>query len=271
MGLYLVIGENNSQVNTVRVTGRSVRPIEYNSFIIAYEQDMSFEGWLYADDVNTTNNTDELSAKMLALERALTVPNVKIGLQSTVNGQTQHWLAKEGAIGRVRLKSFAFVDTPLSMVTEVKYTMTVTATYGNVSELRSIVTLDETLSYTGTGGPAVVLAPQAGAKSIYQRVADYTDCTVVQSGKMMSRNAAVLPRPVFIRDGAFQHKLAKDTMSYVMRGTQVLLYVRDYSYTFILPELPRLQDMAYLTGMPQRPSGLWPQLPQKDPLQMPQP
>ena len=240
MAIFLTIGAATSDPCTVRVTGRSVKPIEYNTFIVAYEQDLSFEGYLYA------NGPAALSVKMLALERALAIPNVSIGLSYT-GGQTHHWLSTAGAIGNVRLKAFAYSDTPLHMAKECKYNLTVTGMYNAVNELRSVVQLDETLSYTGTGGPNVVLAPQAGALSVYQQIADYTDVTVVQTGKMTSRTLVNLPSPVITTEGAFQHKQAKDTISYVMKGTQIWLFVRDYSYTFILPELPAATLPTYLT------------------------
>lgn len=231
MSLYLTKGAYSSPACTVRVTSRSVRPIEYNTYIIAYEQDLTIEGHLYA------LGPGNLSTAMYNLEVAMAIPFESIGV-SYSGGQTQHWLSTLGSIGSVRIKDFKFMDTPLHMATEVKYSLTATAMYNNANLARSIVSLEETVSVTGEGGPDIVLASQAGAISVYQQVADYTDVHVIQSGKMTSRTLQALPTPLIVTAGARVQKASKDSISYVMRGTQILLYNREYSYTFNLPTSP---------------------------------
>lgn len=240
MSLYLTKGSFSSAACTVRVSSRSVKPIEYNNFIIAYEESLAIEGHLYA--IGPGN----LSAAMLTLENAIAIPYETVGV-SYSGGQTQHWLSATNAIGYVRVTAFAFQDTPLHMATEVKYSLTATAIYSNAWEPRSIVELNESISVTGTGGAKNVLADQAGAISIYQTIKDYTNVRVVQSGSMVSRTLQAIPGPVIVTAGALDAEAATDNRSYVMKGLQIFLFNREYSYTFNLPTHPGVVSPTYLT------------------------
>lgn len=236
MSLYLKIGSYSSGTCTVRVSTRSVKPIEINSYIVAHEIELTVEGYLYA------SGPVSLSTAMDSLQAYMQVPNQIIGIVHVdafaVETNTAHYLTTTGAIGRVRVKDFKFVDTPLSMATEVKYSLTAAALYANAYETRTLVSLDETLSITGEGGPDTVLATQAGAPSIYQDITDFTDVQVVQSGRVTGRTLPAMPSPLITLAGARVQKATQDKQSYVMRGTQIFLYVREYQYTFNLPTPP---------------------------------
>jgi hypothetical protein len=233
MGLYLQIGAYSTPVCTVRCTGRTLRPVEYNAFIVAHEHEQTFEGYLYAD------GPGNISSAMALLETAVKAPNVDVSLISTSTGTTQHVLLNSGSIGGVVLKDFKFVDTPLHMATQIKFQMTAVALYGNVALARNVVSLTETIRIQGDGGPDVVLAQQAGAKSIYQEIAAFTDVVITQSGKVVSRSSFVaIPAPVITTPGAKISKNTSVTRSYRQRGTTIWLYEQDYSYTFQLPEMP---------------------------------
>lgn len=231
MALYLAKGSYTSAACTARISGRAIRPVEINTFVVAFEKSLAITGHLYA------SGPSALSSEMATLEAAMAIPNESVGI--TYNGTpTQHWLSTTGAIGNVVISDFAFEDTPLHMATEVKYSFTATAMYNNAAQLRTYLSLEETVSVTGEGGPEIVLAPQNGLPSIYQQVSDYTDVSVSQSGSMMTRTLAAIPPPVIWVPGARQVKQSKDTISYVMRGTSILFYKRDYSFSFILPTSP---------------------------------
>lgn len=233
MGLYLQIGLYSTEVCTVRCTGRTLRPVEYNTFIVAHEHEQTYEGYLYA------NGPAAISAAMYNLELAVKTPNVDVALISTVGGTTQHALLNSGSIGGVVLKDFKFVDTPLHMATQVKFQMTVVALYGNPLLTRNVVSLTETIRFQGDGEAEVVLATQAGAKSIYQEIAAFTDVIITQSGKVVSRSGFVaIPSPVITTPGAKISRNTSVTRSYRQRGTSIWLYEQDYSYTFQLPEMP---------------------------------
>lgn len=233
MSLYLTIGGLTLPNNTVRVSGRTIRPVEFNRFIVAHDHELSVEGYLYAD------GPGNISTSMAVLETAVKTPNPAIALYSTDTGLTSHFLANTGTIGGVVLKSFQFVDTPLHMATQVKFQASWSAIYGNTSETRNIVSLVETVRIQGDGGPDDVLAPQAGLKSIYQRLKEYTDVMITQSGKIISRGTfASIPAPLISTPGA---KISRGTTlqkSYKQVGTGILLREQDYSYQFQLPELP---------------------------------
>ena len=240
MSLYLTKGGYNSASCTVRVSSRSVKPIEYNNFIIAYEQSLTIQGHLYA------NGPGALSAAMLTLENAIAIPYETVGV-SYSGGQTQHWLSSFGAIGFVRVTAFAFEDTPLHMATEVKYTLTATAVYNNSLEPRSVVELNETVSIQGEGGPDTVLATQAGLPSFYQDISDYTDVTVTQSGKVTARTLPSMPSPIIVTPGARVQKNTREDRSYVMKGNQIFLFELGYQYTFNLPTHPGALAPTVLT------------------------
>lgn len=238
MTLYLVIGNAVSDGCTVRVSARSFKPIIVNDFIIAHEQTISFEGYLYAIGPMA------LSARMLALENAVAVPNQSVGL-STEFGSTQHWLSATGAIGGIKITDFGFEDTPLHMATQVKYRLSATAIYSASS--RSLLELNETVTTVGEGGAKTVLASQAGLQSIYQTVKDYTDVQVVQSGKVVGRTMPSIPSPIIGTSGARDVEQTRDSVSYTNRGTSILLINREYSYTFNLPAHPGAISPTYLT------------------------
>ena len=241
MTLYLKVGGYSSATCTVRVSGRQMRPVEYNTFVIAHEDELTIEGYLYAD------GPAALSTAMSTLQAYARAGNVDVGLMSTVTGATAHYLPMLGSLGGVKI-DLKFADTPLHMATEVKFILTAVATYSNGYETRNTVLLEETVSITGSGGPDIVLAPQAGAMSIYQTVSDYTDVQVVQSGRIVGRNSfPSLPAPLIATAGARSAKLDRDQTSYVTRGTAIMLRARDYSYTFNLPTSPGAMVPTALT------------------------
>lgn len=241
MGLYLQIGAYTTATCTVRVANRAIAPVKYNGFTVAHQHTITFDGHLYAD------GPGNLSTAMNLMEAAIKVPNSAIGIVSTVTGNTSHFLTTTGAIGLVQVDDFKFVDTPLHMATEVKFSLTASAMYNNAFETRNIVSLEETVSVTGEGGPEIVLAPQVGAISIYQQVSDFTDVQVVQSGRVTGRTLPSLPSPVIPGSEARMQKLTRDTISYQMRGTSILLRIREYQYTFQLPVHPGLVLPTVLT------------------------
>jgi len=233
MGLYLQIGSYLTPTCTVRCTGRSIMPMEFNSFIVAHEHTLTFEGYLYADGPGA------LSGLMANLDLAIRVPNPIVSLVSTTTGATSHTITGAGSIGGVVLKNFQYVDTPLHMATQVKYQFSAAAVYGNTAETRNVVSLVETIRIQGDGGPDIVLAPQAGLRSIPQQVADFTDVLITQSGKIVSRTGFVsLPSPVISSPDAKVSRQSGLTKSYKQKGTSIWLYEQDYSYTFQLNELP---------------------------------
>ncbi len=234
--IYFTKGFYSSPACTVRVASRNVKPIIVNNYAVAFEQDITFEGYLYRSP-DVVNGVGELSNQMLNLERAMAIPNESVGV-AYIGGQTQHWLSNFGSIGGVFLKAFAFQDTPLHLATEVKWSATFSATYSNTELKRNIFALEETITISGEGGPVDVLAPQAGLKSIYQRIADYSDVQIVQSGKVTAKGRPRLPDPIILVDGARDQRLTRITESRVVRGLDVLLYVTEYQYTFNLPGIP---------------------------------
>lgn len=241
MGLYLQVGLYSSPVCTVRCTGRSIRAIEVNTFIVAHEHEISFEGYLYG------NGPGVLSGLMANLDLAVAVPNPVVALFSTDSGLTAHSLFPAGAIGPVILKEFRYLDTPMHMATQVKFALTATAIYNNGQELRNVVSLAEQIRIQGDGEAEVGLAPQAGAKAIFQRTADFTEVFVTQSGKLISRGSfALLPGPVITTPGAKISRQTSLTRTYKQRGTSIWLYEQDYSYSFQLPELPGILVPSYL-------------------------
>lgn len=243
MTLYLQIGSYLTPTCTVRCTGRSIQPIEYNSFIVAHEHTLGFEGYLYAD------GPAALSSLMANLDAAIRVPNPTIGLISTITGATAHTISGSGSIGGVVLKSFQYVDTPLHMATQVKYQLSAAVVYGNTALTRNVVSVVETIRIQGDGGPDIVLAPQSGLKSIPQKVAEYTDVLITQSGKIVSRSSFVpVPSPVITSPDARVSRQSGLTKSYKQKGTSIWLYEQDYSYTFQLNELPETPIVpSYLT------------------------
>ncbi len=224
---------------TVRCTGRSLKPVEYNTFIIAHDYEQTFEGYLYA------SGPRNISPLMASLENAIKAPGVDVKLISFENEPypneqtTHHSLLNSGAIGGVILKDFKFVDTPLHMATQIKFQMTVGGIYANLQQTRNVVSLVETIRIQGDGGPEITLADQAGLKSIYQEIKPYTNVNITQSGKIVSRNGfSSLPTPVISLADAKISKNSGLTKSYTQRGTMIWLYQQDYSYSFQLPELP---------------------------------
>lgn len=232
-GLYLQIQGVNLPENTIRVSGRAIKPMQYNRFIIAHQHEFSVEGYLYA------SGPGNLSAAMFLLEAAIRQVNPIVSLVSTVSGATQHTMLPTGSIGGVVLENFAYTDTPLSMATQVKFTASWSAIYGTSIGGRTLVSLTETVRIQGDGGPDDVLAPQAGLKSIYQRIADYTDVIITQSGKITSiaPNPSI-PAPLITTPGAKVSRGSTIEKSVKQFGTTILLYEQGYSYTFQLPEMP---------------------------------
>jgi len=218
-GLYLQIQGVNLPTNTVRVSGRAIKPMQYNRFVVAHQHEFSVEGYLYA------SGPGNLSTEMAALENAIRQVDPIVSLVSTVSGGTQHTMLPAGSIGGVVLENFAYTDTPLSMATEVKFTVSWSAIYGAALGGRTLVSLTETVRIQGDGGPDDVLAPQAGLRSIYQRLADYTDVIITQSGKVTSiaPNPSI-PAPLITTPGA---KVSRGTVvekSVKQFGTSILLY-----------------------------------------------
>jgi hypothetical protein len=237
MTIYFAKGAYFTPACTVRLASRSVKPIIVNNFPVAFEQDANFEGYLYRTP-DVINGVSDLSFKMLLLEQAMAIPNEDVGL-AYAGGRTQHWLSVSGAIGGVFLKSFAFQDTPLHLATEVKWNATFSATYNNAALTRNIVELDEQVTVNGEGGAVTVLAPQAGLKSIYQDISDFSDVQIIQSGRITGKSAMPgLPLPIITVPGARDVRATRDSPSFVKRGLHILLYVREYQYTFNLAEHP---------------------------------
>lgn len=239
--MYFEKGAYSTADCTVRASNRTIRPIKIGVFIVAYEHKLVIEGHLYA------SGPIALSTKMNELQNALSIPNESLGVKYDTT-QTSHWLSTSGAIGGVVLDDFAWQDTPLSMATQVKFTASFVATYGNTLDgARQVVSLDENITIIGEGGADTELAPQVGLPSTYQTITDYTDVVVTQSGQIKSKSIPGMPSPIVTTDGARKVKQTRNSLSYQQVGVDILLYIRDYSYTFNLATFPGTLLPAYLT------------------------
>jgi len=245
MSLYFSKGAYSSTACTVRLASRRINPVIVNTFVVALEHEITFDGFLYRTPAALDGIAD-LSAQMAALEAAIRIPNQAVGIAYS-GGITQHWLPN-GGIGDVYLKSFGFQDSPLHMATEVKWNATFAATYANSSLSRNVVQLEETLSIIGEGGPITALAPQAGLPSIYQDISDFSDVQVIQAGKVTGRlSMPDMPAPLITLEGARDQRVTRNQQSRVQRGLQVLLHVREYQYTFNLAGHPGNITLGLLT------------------------
>lgn len=232
MSFYLQYGAYATDPCTVRATSHNVTPVMYNGFAVAFKRSIGIEGYLYG------NGTADLLAKMAAMEAALTLPNQSGGIKYS-GGNTQHWLTSVGAIGGVQLENFNWVDSPLHMVSEAKFQLTLSAEYGNALEPQDVVQWDESVEIIGEGGADTPLATQVGAPSVRQTIADYTDVVVTQSGFVIGRTGyPALPNPLIVTAGARQVRQTRDLKSRVQIRKGIMVYKRAYSYTFTLPSHP---------------------------------
>jgi hypothetical protein len=216
----------------VRATQHSVQPILYNNFAVAWKRSLTVEGHLY--DTTAAN----IITKMNALEAALTLPNLAGGIMYS-GGVTPHWLPTTNSIGGIQVENFQWLDTPLHMVCEAKFSVTLSAQYANTSEAQDVVSVEEQLEIIGEGGAITPLATQVGALSTRQTTADYSDVVVTQSGVVTGRTTyPALPGYVIATAGARQVTQTRDVRMPVQVRKNLLLFKRQYSFTYTLPSHP---------------------------------
>lgn len=220
---------------TARVSSRTVQPVVFNNYTVALKHVLQITGTIYSPD---PNSPAALKTAMEELEQALSLPNQSGGLK--VNGvETSHWLSSTGALGGVQVQDFAWLDSPLNMVTEAQFRLSLAATYSNTAETRDVVELKETVSIEGEGGAIVVLVPQATTQSIYQQLRPYSDVTVRQQGVITARlGPPAMPVALIQTPGARQVLGTRENRSVVQLGNGIIVHRLAYAYEFALPQHP---------------------------------
>lgn len=245
MALRFTYGAYSTPICTARPTSRSIVPRMINDFAVSYIWTLSF-------DVEFTGTTSEVIAATIAFRNAISVQGLAGGLQygNDTDGwlNTDHWLNTLGAIGGVQVTQQGLNDSPLQLATEQRCTVTLVAEYANASETRTLLEFSESLEIQGEGGPDTELVDQASLPGFYQQIQAYTRVTVVQSGRMVGKTGFPgLPSPIIATAGARKVKLTRDKKSYENKGTSILKFIREYSYTFVLAVHPGPITPGYLT------------------------
>lgn len=246
VSFYFNYGSYNSLACSARCSSHAIRPLFINNFAVAHQHDVTIEGTLYVTSDLVTPAANLITECGL-LEDALKIPNQSGGLKYS-GGNTTHFLSNSGAIGGVTVSDFRWVDTPTHLVTQARFTVTLSALYGNGSEAREVVEANETVEILGEGGADTPLAPQTGATSVRQQITDYTDVVVTQSGRLVGRTGyPSLPSPLIATAGARQQKMTRDAKTTEQRGVGFIAYIRSYSYTFTLATHPGTVNPNFLT------------------------
>ncbi len=237
MALRFKYGNYTTPICTSRPTSRTIVPRFINEFAVSYIWTLQF------DIEITAATTYDIVAATIALRQALEVQGLSGGLQfgNDTDGwlNTDHWLNATGAIGGVKVTQQGLSDSPLQLATEQRCTVTLEAEYPNLNEARTLLEFDETVEITGEGGADTELAEQATLPGFYQTTQLYTPVTVVQSGRSVGKNAfPPLPSFLIATAGARKVRLTRDRKSYEKKGLSVLKFIREYSYTFVLPAHP---------------------------------
>jgi hypothetical protein len=217
-----------------------------NEFAVSYI-------WTLQFDIELTGTTTaEIVAATLALRTELEKQNQPAGIKfgSDLEGwnNTEHWLNTLGAIGGVQVTQQGLTDSPLQLATDQRVSITLVAEYPNLNESRTTLEFDETVEILGEGGAETELAEQATAPGFYQTTQLYTPVTVVQSGRIVGKTTFPgLPSPLISTSGARQVRQTWDRKSYEKKGLSVLKFIREYSYTFVLPTHPGTVNPQFLT------------------------
>lgn len=236
MAIRFAYGSYVSTSCAVRPTGRTIVPRMINDFAVSYI-------WTLQLEVEITQaNTYNIVAESIALREAIAVQGLSGGIQfndGTGWLNTEHWLNAFGAIGGVQITSFGLSDSPLQLASEQKGTITMTAEYANLNEARTLLLWDEQVEISGEGGAQTELVEQATALGFYQQTQLYTPVTVVQSGRMIGRNAFPNAPPfLIVTADARQVRQTRDRRSYTRKGATIIEYIRDYSFTYHLAAHP---------------------------------
>lgn len=245
MATRFVYGSYVSKTCIVRGATRSITPRFTNNFAVSYI-------WTLTFDIEISEaTTADIVSETIALRQALETQGLSGGLQfydgsSWLN--TDHFLNAFGAIGGVTVTQQGLGDSPLQLATEQRFTLQMQAEYANLNETRTLLQFDESVEITGEGGADTVLVEQAAAPGFYQTVQQYTPVQVVQSGRAVGRTGfPALPGFVITTAGARKVRVTRDRKSYEMKGTSIIGFVREYSFTFILPSHPGSIIPNYLT------------------------
>lgn len=246
MALRFKYGSYTSPICSARPVSRTIVPRMINEFAVSYI-------WTLGFDIELTGTTTaEIVAATVALRKALEVQNQAGGIQfgNDTDGwfDSDHWLNTTGAIGGVQVTQQGLSDSPLQLATEQRCSITLSAEYPNLNETRTLLEFDETVEILGEGGAETGLAEQATLPSFYQTTQLYTPVTVVQSGRIVGKTAfPSLPSPLIATAGARQVRQTRDRKSYEKKGLSVLKFIREYSYTFVLPTHPGTVNPQFLT------------------------
>lgn len=246
MALRFKYGSYTSPICSARPVSRTIVPRMINEFAVSYI-------WTLTFDIELTGDTTaEIIEATIALRQAISVQGLAGGLQFGSNEtgwlNTDHWLNTFGAIGGVQVTQQGLSDSPLQLATEQRCTVTMTAEYANASETRTLLEFVEAVEISGEGGADTELAEQATLPGFYQEITKYTRVVVTQSGRLVGRtNFPSLPQPIISVAGARKVTATRDKKSYETKGLSVLKYIREYSYTFVLPTHPGPINPGLLT------------------------
>lgn len=235
-GFRLTLGAYSTGNASAKPVSLRRSPVLFNGFHVSTIVTIQAEAWVYA------TGPGNVSTAMAALEAAAAVPNIACGIEyhnGTAWTATAHWLPTSGAIGSVRVADLAWEGGDLHLATEAKANITLEAEYGNASETAGQVLLRESVTILGEGGAITPLAPQAGAVSVRQQTADYSDVTVIQQGSLEGRTGyPSLPSFLIATAGARQVTQTRDVKSVQQKRLALYVYRRDYSFTFTLDAHP---------------------------------
>lgn len=245
MSTRFVYGSYISKTCIVRSATRSIAPRFVNNFAISYLWTLTFE-----IEISETTTTD-IVAETIALRQALETQGLSGGLQfydGTTWLNTDHWLSSFGAIGGVTINQTGLSDSPLQLATEQRFTLQMQAEYANTNETRTLLQFDESIEITGEGGADNVLVEQAADPGFYQTVQLYTPVQVVQSGRAVGRTGfPALPAFAITTPGARKVRVTRDRKSYETKGLTIIGFIREYSFTYVLPSHPGTVNPGYLT------------------------
>jgi len=246
MALRFRYGNYISPLCSARPISRTITPRMINEFAVSYI-------WTLQFDIELTGTTTaEIVAATIALRTELEKQNQPGGIQfgSDLEGwnNTEHWLNTLGAIGGVQVTQQGLTDSPLQLATDQRVSITLVAEYPNLNEARQLLEFDETVEILGEGGPDTELAERATLPGFYQTIQQHTPVTVVQSGRIVGRSAFP-PLPMFLitTAGARKVRQTRDRKSYEKKGLQILKFIREYSFTYVLPGHPGNVNPGTLT------------------------
>jgi len=231
INLYLYKAGSDTGAHVTGIS-RSVTPVEWNEWTVAWNYSLTVEGYLYGD------GSSAISGLMNTFETKMLTQDQEVSIANGSGTNVGHVLTTGTALDGVRTMNFSWTNSPLHMATEAGFTVTFEALYPNTSE-DEVVEFNETVTIVGEGGALKPLAPQASTQSIRQTVRQYSDVVVTQSGTVVGRTGYPnLPSAVILDGDAKQQNLTRDQKSVTQKKDAVLTYRRSYSYTFTLPAHP---------------------------------